>query len=92
MVVVALGHDVVQRVAARDVQLEGQRPGFEPAPERPIALHTDEVAVFETNLVHGPAGRVRVGVIPSLRFPSLDCNSPLIGSTSSRKNIPGPLL
>ena len=25
-------------------------------------------------------GRVRVGVIPSLRFPSLDCNSPLIGS------------
>ena len=29
----------------------------------------------------GPAGRVRVGVIPSLRFPSLDCNSPLIGSS-----------
>ena len=28
----------------------------------------------------GPAGRVRVGVIPFLRFPSLDCNSPLIGS------------
>ena len=29
----------------------------------------------------GPAGRVRVGVIPFLRFPSLDCNSPLIESS-----------
>ena len=75
----------VPQVGHERVRKTGQGPLW-----RRAAVHKPGVLLQQTLPVdgpgvpgrrRGPAGRVRVGVIPFLRFPSLDCNSPLIGSS-----------